>query len=248
MDHNDLVDGLMDIQAAPLRILSLEDEPIVADRIERICRKILGDQIGNYTKCETVGVALQEASSGSYDLFLLDLNLHGSDGFELLKIYASYAAQTIVISAYNDRAVEAFDYGVIDFVAKPFDEERLKQALDRFEDRTKPEHGPKYLSFRTAGRAFVASLEQVVFIMGADKYSEVRLNDGSTRLHDKSLNQFEAILPGSFERIHKSYIVRLDAIERFETQPGSRYFVILKSGDRLPVGRTRYKSLREKYL
>ena len=231
-----------------IKILSLEDEPVIADRIKRFCEEILGDRISSYTKCDSVDDALGEAASGGYDLFLLDLNLHGEDGFEILRTCASYAAHTIIISAYKDKAIDAFGYGVIDFVAKPFDKDRLHLALDRFSGKRMQEHYPRFLSFRSAGKAFVASLDQVIFIAGADKYSEVRLNDGSDRLHDKSLNSFGQILPDSFERIHKSYIVRLDQIERFETHEGSRYFVVLKTGDRLPVGRTRYKSLKERYL
>ncbi|MEO1243337.1 MAG: LytTR family DNA-binding domain-containing protein [Pseudomonadota bacterium] len=231
-----------------IRILSLEDEPVIADRIERFCREILGERISSYTVCGAVDDALCEAASGGYDLFLLDLNLHGDDGFEILRNYASYAAQTIIISAYKDKAVDAFDFGVVDFVAKPFDKGRLQLALDRFSGAATQAHYPRFLSFRSAGKAFVASLDQVIYIAGADKYSEVRLSDGSDKLHDKSLNMFEQILPDTFERIHKSYIVRLDQIEQFETQEGSRYFVVLKTGDRLPVGRTRYKSLKERYV
>lgn len=232
----------------PISIISLEDEPIIADRIKRFCVEILGDRIENYAAFDNVESALAEVINGKYDLFLLDLNLHGEDGFEILKTCASVAAQTIIISAYKDKAIEAFDYGVIDFVAKPFDRERIRLALDRFDGRSERKHFPKFLSFRTPGKMTVALLDEVIFISGADKYSEVHLRDGAQKLHDKSLSQFEQMLPKAFERIHKSHIVRVDQIERFESLEGSRYSVVLKTGDRLPVGRTRYKALKEGYL
>lgn len=228
--------------------MSLEDETVISDRIKRLCEEILGDRIAIYVTCETVDDALKEAASGSYDLFLLDLNLQGEDGFALLRDSTSYAAQTIVISAYKDRASEAFDYGVTDFVAKPFDKQRLELALERFDGAKKRKKHPRYLSFLSLGKAHVVSLEEVKYIAGADKYSEVHLNDGTERLHNKSLNQFEQLLPDSFNRIHKSYIVCTNQIERLENMEGSRYFVVLKTGEKLPVGRTRYKSLKAAYL
>lgn len=236
------------MQVGPIRIISLEDEPIIADRIKRFCVEILGDRIKEYKTFDDVKSAMTELIDGKCDLFLLDLNLHGEDGFEILQKCASVAAQTIIISAYKDKAIEAFDYGVVDFIAKPFDQQRFRLALNRFDGHSERKHYPRFLSFRTPGKMSVAQLDEVIFISGADKYSEVHLANGSEKLHDKSLSQFEQMLPRTFERIHKSHIVCLDQIDSFETLEGSRYFVILKTGDRLPVGRTRYKALKNRYL
>ena len=245
-DHND--QGVIAIRSDQLSILSLEDEPVIADRIARLCSEILGDRIALYHNCATVGEALQEADRGIYDIFLLDLNLHGEDGFGLLQQSASFAAQTIVISAYKDRAAEAFDFGVTDFVSKPFDKERLEQALDRFDNWPRPDQHPKFLAFRSPGKTHVVAISEVIYIAGADQYSEVHLSNGTSRLHDKSLGQFEQLLPDGYERIHKSYIVHLDQIDRLEMKEGSRYFAMLKTGERLPVGRTRYNTLKQRYL
>lgn len=78
----------------------------------------------------------------------------------------------------------------------------------------------------------------------ADKHTEVHFADGQKRFHDKSLAQLEKLLPTSFERIHKSYIVRFGSIKSLEAKEGSRYFAILKNGKSLPISRSRYKSLR----
>jgi len=65
------------------------------------------------------------------------------------------------------------------------------------------------------------------------------------KFHDKSLGSLFALLPATFERIHKSFIVRLDAIKRLTTQEGSRYFLELQGGDILPVGRTHVNRVRQ---
>jgi len=81
---------------------------------------------------------------------------------------------------------------------------------------------------------------------GAGSYSALHLNDGSTELHDKSLDKLHALLPPVFERIHKSYIVKMSAVTGLLIHEGSRYAVTLRNGLTLPVGRTRYKQIKEK--
>ncbi len=115
------------------------------------------------------------------DVLFLDLNLNGKDGFDLLKTSVSGAFHVIIISAHTEQALKAFEYGVLDFVGKPFNKERLARALDRV-----------------------------------------------------------------FERIHKSYIVKMSTVAGLLIHEGSRYEVELNNGLMLPVGRTRYKGIKEK--
>ncbi len=231
-----------------MKILSIEDEPVIVERLRRLSTALLGDKLTSFNSFDSVEEALNQSSVSEYDLYLLDLNLHGADGFEFLRTFTSYAGQTIIISAYKDKAALAFDYGVIDFVAKPFEQERLGLAYDRFFNASSRKHFPRFLSFRSRGRTTVAPLEQVISIAGADKYSEVTLKNGETVLHDKSLQQLEQTLPSNFERIHKSHIVRWDQIQGIETQAGSRYFVKLTTGQMLPISRSRYKDIRERLI
>ena len=234
------------IAGAAMKVLSVEDEPIVAERIERLCRNILGDRLKEFKSVDHLGAALSEAENGVYDLILLDLNLSGEDGFKLLQSSTSYSSHTIIISANKDRAIEAYDHGVIDFVGKPFNEERLKQAFDRFDGGIKPEQTMRYLSFRQSGRTDVRGLDAVNYIEGADKYAQVHFQNGETMLHDKSLAQLEKTLPPEFERIHKSYIVRFSAISSLIAKEGSRYSAQLANGETLPISRSRYKSLKSR--
>lgn len=231
-----------------MKVLSIEDEPVIIERLERMTTALLGDKLTLFKAFESVDDALDQANVSEYDLYLLDLNLHGADGFEFLRTFTSYAGQTIIISAYKEKAALAFDYGVIDFVSKPFDQKRLALAYDRYFNTSTRKHFPRFLSFRNHGKTTVAPLEQVVSIAGADKYSEVTLKTGETLLHDKSLQQLNDVLPSNFERIHKSHIVCWDQIEAIETQAGSRYFVKMTTGQKLPVSRSRYKEIRKRLI
>ncbi|MEL6615040.1 MAG: LytTR family DNA-binding domain-containing protein, partial [Bacteroidota bacterium] len=82
----------------------------------------------------------------------------------------------------------------------------------------------------------------------AGAYSDLVLRDGSTRLHSKSLDRLLAVLPATFERVHRSYLVRMDEVVRLRVREGSRYHAVLASGDEVPVGRTRVEAVRQRLI
>ncbi|MDO8540854.1 MAG: LytTR family DNA-binding domain-containing protein [Opitutaceae bacterium] len=136
---------------------------------------------------------------------------------------------------------------MIDFVPKPFSRERLASALARITEREGRAAGAaKFLAVRKAGRVELVPIDRVLYVEGAGAYAELVLDDGRRELHDKTLEKLHALLPSGFERIHKSYVVRLSAVKALHAHEGSQYEAELRNGLRLPVGRTRYRELREK--
>jgi two-component system, LytTR family, response regulator LytT len=232
-----------------VKVLIVEDEPLIARRVERFCREILGPALEHVRLAGTFEQASALLSEAPIDLLLLDLNLSGRDGMELLQASVAGSFHTVIVSANTDHALRAFEFGVLDFVAKPFSKERLAQALQRVTDAT--QRGPsatRFLAVKKHGRIELVRVDEILFVQGADDYSEVVLADGRRELHDKTLERLEAVLPPEFERIHKSYLVRLSAVKTLHTHEGSQYEAELQNGMRLPVGRTRYKDLRARLL
>ena len=103
-------------------IVMVEDEPTIARRIKSMVEQILGQQITRLVHFDELDDALDFISDNPIDLLLLDLNLHGQSGFELLKLAVSKAFHSIIISAYPEKAIDAFAYGVLDFVDCDFDQ------------------------------------------------------------------------------------------------------------------------------
>lgn len=228
-----------------MRILIVEDEPLLAQRLERFCREILGEKLESVRWASLWAEAAARLDESPIDLLLLDLNLHGRDGMQLLAASVAGSFHTVVVSANTDQALRAFEYGVIDFVPKPFSQERLALALRRASEKDARSAGAaKYLAVRKAGRVELIAIDEIVYAEGAGAYAELVLADGRRELHDKTLEKLQALLPPGFERIHKSYLVRWSAIKALYAQEGSRYEAELRSGLRLPVGRSRYKELR----
>src|SRR5262245_16102148 len=113
-----------------MNILILEDEIVAARRLERLTRRILSDDVEHLAVAHGLSDALRLLAGKRFDLILLDLNLSGEDGFDLLAEDVG-AAQIIVVSAHPDRAIEAFHHDVLDFVPKPVMDARLRQAINR---------------------------------------------------------------------------------------------------------------------
>jgi DNA-binding LytR/AlgR family response regulator len=228
-----------------LHIIIVEDEPPIAEEIEDCCRSILGNQITHLKVFYTLEEATSYLDKNSIDLCLLDLNLHGRNGYEVLKYAVSGAFQTIVISAYTDQAIEAFEYGVIDFVPKPFSENRLKKAFDRFLGNSSDRNqNIKYIVARRQGKYYLIYLRDVSYFKAEGYVVEVFLKSGQTELIDKSLAQLEQILPENFIRIHRSYIVDLQDVISYHHDKGGVYNITLKDETVLPLGRKYNRVLR----
>jgi two-component system, LytTR family, response regulator LytT len=221
----------------------VEDEPAVARRLERLTRDILGDRLRAVAVHRTLAAAQEALRTSPIDILILDLNVAGHDGFDLLHEAIAESFHTIVVSASAERAIEAYALGVLDFVAKPFNRERLATAFERVSLRAGTAASIRVLAVRKRHGLALIPVEHVLFIKGAGSYTELHLRDGSVELHSKTLEQLEAILPFDFERTHKSYIVRLSEIARIQAHEGTQYDLELRSGASLPVGRTRYPRL-----
>lgn len=230
-------------------VLIVEDESRIAKRIERMTRDIFGITLKSLIHIDTLQEALSFIDKNSLDLVLLDLNLNGEDGFDLLTTAVSGSFHTVIISAYKDQAITAFEHGVLDFVPKPFNRDRLEQAFNRVIAKEQTANDQiNVLAIKKRGRIQLIPLEQVLYIKGAGAYTELHLANGTKELHDKSLEKLEQLLSHSFERIHKSYLVKMSEIQEIIVSSGSKYLAKLKNDTQIPIGRTKYKDLKSRWF
>ena len=175
-----------------------------------------------------------------FDLLFLDLNLNGLDGFRLLEEAAASPFQTVVVSAHHDQAVRAFDYGVADFVAKPWTSERLRVAVERATSHRAAPGRARCVVVRKGRELRTIRVDDIVFIRGADDYSELHLADASVHLHEKSLTALESLLPAGFARVHRSYIANLQRVRGVRTAA-----LVLDDDSVVPVGRVYRDNVRQ---
>jgi two-component system response regulator LytT len=232
-----------------MKILLIDNEPRATLLLEQLCRTILGHRLTHLATADSIPAATAQLEETTFDVVLLDPNMMPSNGLELPLPRIGRAFQTIIVSANTDLSLRAFEYGVLDFVPKPVSRERLAMALRRVAEQGEPaEPSDRFLAVRRMGRIDLVPINDLLYVEGADKYSELVLTNGQRSFYDKCLGRLEATLPPSFVRIHKSYLVRFPMVSRLVVRKGSRYFAELRNGLRLPVGRSRYEQIRSRLI
>lgn len=232
-----------------MHILIIEDEARIARRLLRMTREYFGSRLEHFAHRDDLPEGRAYLASHAVDLLLLDLNLNGADGFQVLNELVAAPFHTIIVSAYRDRAIQAFEYGVLDFVPKPFSAERLLRAFARLDAVTAvpaAEADLLHLAVRKRDRLELIAVADLRYARGAGSYSELVLRDGQKALHSKTLDQLTQLLPDRFFRIHRSYLVDLTAVRDIRIQSGSKYTAHLENGEFLPIGRTKYAALRKR--
>ncbi len=196
------------------------------------------------------------------DLLLLDIQMPDIDGFQVLsEISPSEMPVVIFTSAYDQYAIRAFQAHALDYLLKPFDQERLHQALERarFELRKSkdreitrlilellsqvkngkesPPELDQRLVIKTKGRIVFLNVDDLDWVEAAANY--VRLNaNGETHLFRETISRIsERLNPNQFIRIHRSIIVNVRKIKELMPVNSGEYVVILKSGKELSCSR-----------
>lgn len=253
-----------------INLLIVEDEGVILGRLERLYLDIFAVQNlpVKITSASSLADAKQALANGNFHLLSLDLNLNGDSGFDLLQQACSHAGQTIIVSAYRDQALTAFEYGVMDFVPKPFSRQRLEKAINRFleqpdgtlviesatsiqkqtdtENETETETETRYLLVKSGSSLLRLKLQDIESIEGYGNYSKIHLQSGQEHLHEKGLENLLQILPDHFFRVHKSHLVNLHQFHELKSLGGGQFQLSTTSGRLIPVGRTRVEQLRQR--
>jgi len=231
-----------------MHVVIVDGETAARRQLELFAAKIIGPEKVTIRSFDKVDEARNYLTENLVDLVLLDPEVNGQDGFDILKEHAAEAYHTIMVSRNDSQALNAFEYGVLDFVKKPCTEERIARAFSRFMDcKLRSYYGCRFLSIKKAGSLELVPVADIAFAKAEGHYSLLclvydsdRLPISDTLLHNKCIEDILHLLPQNFCRIHRSYIVNMNLVQKILIEPGSRYDVLLDCGRRLPIGRTRY--------
>ena len=250
------------------RALIVDDEPFARERVRRLLAA--DEEIEIVGECADGFAAVEALSAHAPDLVFLDVQMPGKDGFAVLEEVAGRCAPLVIfLTAYDQYAVRAFDACALDYLLKPFDEERFEKALARAkaqlrraEEASTSEPTASLLDGKEA-RGSQAPLERVVVKSGGrifflktcevdwiEAYGNyVRLHVGATSyLLREPISSLEAqIDPARFLRIHRSALVNIERIREMQPMFHGQYVVILHDGTRLTLSR-RYRSKLQKSL
>ena len=230
-----------------LRVVIVDDEPLARQRIEDLLAKEPNVEIAGIARDgnEAVNVIRDLRP----DLVFLDVQMPGRTGVEVAEeLGTDSMPATIFTTAYEHFALKAFDVAAIDYLVKPFDDERFAQALARARKAIATQPAPKseYLEripVESRGQIRVVPVALIDYITASGPYAELHIGDRTFAIREKMQTLEEKLDPAVFFRIHRSAIVRLDRIDTLLHAAGGDYAVRLKDGTELSVSRSRREEL-----
>jgi two-component system LytT family response regulator len=246
-----------------LRILIVDDEPLARDRIRTMLRgEADAEIIGECANGPDALTAIREARP---DLVFLDMQMPGADGLQVVGRLPEDERPAIVFVTAHDRfAVDAFGVNAVDYLLKPFDRDRFKNALKRAADHLRARRTgeldarlqsllaeavpaakkPGRLSFRSEGRVVFLKPEEIVWVEAADNYVLLHLADATRLMLRETLTSIEERLGSvDFARVNRSAIVRLDQVKELQPTFHGDYTIVLRDGTRLPLSRSQRSQL-----
>ncbi len=194
------------------------------------------------------------------DLVFLDIQMPKLTGFELLELLDSMP-NIIFTTAYDQFAIKAFELNAVDYLLKPYSQERFDQALQKAFDHFKnklPNSGMKKLAnhiadtqetldrvvVKTGSKIKVIPVDTILYLESQDDYVMIYVTDGKF-LKQQTMKYFEQHLDVSkFVRIHRSYLVNVNTIKQLELYEKNAYLAVLSNGAKLKVSDNGYKSLK----
>jgi len=221
------------------RTLIVDDERLARAELRRLLR--VHPEIDIVGEASSASEASKLIDTLRPDLLLLDIQMPGGTGFDLLSTL-DWVPATIFTTAYDQYAVQAFEFNVLDYLLKPVEPAKLARALNRISsvDRvTKPANNPARLFIEDGERCWFAQISQINLFESEGNYTRVYFN-GNTPLVLRSLNQFEATLDkAQFMRASRKHIVNLSYIAKIESLDGGGLLVHMQNGQQLQVSRRR---------
>jgi len=248
------------------RALVVEDEPLARRMVAELLRR--DPEIAEAIECADAAEAAQALTRERVDIAFLDIEMPGSSGLELAQSFTSPGPVVVFVTAFGRYATEAFDVLAVDYVLKPFSDERFATAVTRAKTRVRERRlaelatqlatvseelkpaghaaeRPAYLtrlSFRQDDHAVIVNVADVIWIEAEDYYVLVHTRQGRRHMVRAPLASFEGRLdPQRFVRVHRAAIVNVAEVR--EVHEAGGLLLVLSDGSHVPVSRSRRRQV-----
>jgi two-component system LytT family response regulator len=239
-----------------MRAILVDDEEL-ARMVLREFLQAHGD-VEILAECANGFEAVKAITEMKPDLVFLDIQMPKLDGFEVVEL-AGIGPRYVFVTAYDQYALKAFEVHAIDYLLKPFSQQRLDEALAHARGHVGGAQaavrevaalaavrgGPlERILIRDGARVHVVPVEKIDLIEAQDDYVEIRA-EGRGYLKNQRLAELETQLdPQRFVRIHRSYIVNIERVARIEPATRDTHQAVLGDGKTVPISRTGYQKVR----
>lgn len=251
-------------------VMVVDDEPLARRRIVRLLRKL--PWVGLIEEAANVPQALARLGQFEPQVLLLDIQMPGGSGFDLLAQWPGPMPVVVFVTAFDDQACRAFDASATDYITKPIEPGRFHLALERAHKATDAHNSAQRIAeleevitnlrraaapqprgltelwVKSQGDYVRVASTSITHIQAERDYVRVHA-DGRAYLYSASLSELERKLPSEeFIRIHRSTMVRIDAVTRLGVGAFSSLTVALTDNSVIRVGRTYTVDVRARLM
>jgi two-component system LytT family response regulator len=243
-----------------MRIIIVDDEMLARGVVREYLSEHADVEI--VAECANGFEAVKAITELAPDLVFLDIQMPKLDGFEVAELAGS-KTRYIFATAFDQYAIKAFEFHALDYLLKPFSQQRFDQALAHARlDMGKADIGADAavesmvreaagrnkplgrVLIRDGAKVHVINADRIEHIEAQDDYVQIR-SEGKSYLKNQRMAELEAQLDAEqFLRIHRSYIVNIAFVERIEQATKDSYVAILKDGSKVPISRSGYQKIK----
>lgn len=240
------------------KVVIIDDEPLARSIVKEYLQK--HPDLELVEECNDGFDGLKAIQQHNPDLLFLDIQMPKINGFEMLELVEE-PPSVIFTTAFDEYALRAFEANAIDYLLKPFNQERFDKAVTKWreqqplskenntsgllESASMSPHQKQRIVVRNGSKIKIISVHDVFYLEAADDYVKIHTQEGYY-LKNKTMNHFEQTLDNNlFVRSHRSYIVNVQQITRIDPYEKDNHVAVLRSGFKVPVSRSGYGRLKE---
>ncbi len=239
-----------------LRILIADDESLGRERLRLFLQAETDTDLEVVAECANGVEAVKAIRHHSPDLVFLDIKMPELDGFGVLEALNDVPLPAIIfVTAYDQFAVKAFETNAVDYLLKPFDQDRFRTAFDRARERLQSEKGRSALltemlaslpsgeshlervTVKSGKRICVVKTTDIDWVRAADNYTELHVGT-VTHLLRMTIGALAPRLPSQFVRVSRSLLVNMTRINEIRSKSHGDFLIILEDGTELSASRS----------
>jgi two-component system LytT family response regulator len=241
-----------------IKVILIDDEPLAREIIKSYIKYF--DDLEVVEECNDGFEGVKAIMQHQPDLIFLDIQMPKINGFEMLELLDK-KPDVIFITAYDSYAIKAFETNAVDYLLKPVNQERFREAVLKWKSKVAPVIPQKIESVlttmsnttaqnnrvvvKTGNKVKIIPVHEIQYIEADDDFVKIITHEGSF-LKNKTLTFFEQTLdPASFVRVHRSFIIHIGQITKIEPYQKESHLAILRDGKQIPISKTGYGKLKE---
>ncbi|WP_144553080.1 LytTR family DNA-binding domain-containing protein [Bacillus sp. X1(2014)] len=243
-----------------LKAFVVDDEPLARDELAYLLKR--SKQIEIVGESDGVESALEKISNLDLDVIFLDIQLADESGIEIAAHINRLDHPPFIVfaTAFDEYALQAFELNAVDYILKPFEEKRVLQTIEKLyklienHKQAIPFFNQRHNFGNERPEKLAITIDEKIVIVNISDIHYIGTNEGKTVIAientkysvSDSLVTFERKLQhSSIIRVHRAYLVNVDAIVEIEPWFNSTYNLIMKDGEKVPVSRTYTKELKQ---